>query len=460
MTYIVIHFKLMSIMKNVIFIAALLFSVNSIKAQIITTIAGTGTLGYSGDGGLAINALLSRPNQIIYDQAGNLFIAEDYNHIVRKIDASGNISTVAGTGTEGFSGDGGLAVNAEFSRVAGVTIDAVGNIYICDADNFRIRKVDLLGNINTIVGTGNEGYTGDGGLAINAEIGFISGILVDPAGNIYIANQTYHNIRKIDVAGIITTVAGDGSGNPGYGGEGVLAASTMVNSPAALFMDGAGNLFFSELGGFRIRKINTSGIVTTVAGTGMMGSSGDGGAATSAQILYPYGIVVDASGVIYFCESGNNKIRKIDASGMISTYAGIGGFVGGYSGDNGPALLAQFYNPSAITLDNNNNVIVGDYGNNVIRKITSAVTSIETFNADSELSIYPNPFSCETVISFNKAQNNSTITIVNSLGEIIKSVQFNGTDYILERKDMTDGIYFVQIIDDNKVVSTAKLIVQ
>lgn len=447
-------------MKNVFFTAVILFSAISVHAQTIATIAGNGTEGYSGDGGLAVSALLSKPNQITYDQSGNLFIAEDYNHVVRKIDAAGVISTVAGTGTAGFSGDGGLAINAEFNRIVGATVDATGNIYICDAENYRIRKVDLLGNVSTIAGTGTEGYSGDGSLAINAEIGFVSGICIDNSGNIYIANQTYHNIRKIDAAGIITTYAGDGSGNPGYGGEGVVAATTMVNSPASVFMDGAGNLFFSELGGFRIRKINGAGIVTTVAGNGNFGSTGDGGAATSAQIASPYGVVVDAAGVIYFCESINNKIRKISATGIISTYAGVGGFTVGYSGDNGPALLAQFSNPSAITLDNSNNVVVGDYGNNVIRKITQGSTSITSLMSNEALSISPNPFKSETVIAFETVQINTTITIFNSLGEKIKTVQFDGTKYVLERKDLTEGIYFVQIVDKTNRITNRKLIVQ
>ncbi|MCF8459640.1 MAG: T9SS type A sorting domain-containing protein [Flavobacteriales bacterium] len=433
-------------MNKLFFIALILVYSLTVQAQTITTIAGNGTEGYAGDGGLAVNALLRNPNQIAYDQSGNLFIAEDYNHVVRKIDANGYISTVAGTGVMGFSGDGGIATNAQMNRVAAVAVDNAGNIYLSDADNFRIRKVDALGNINTIAGNGDEGYSGDGGLAINAELGFVSGICLDPLGNVYLANQTYHNIRKIDGAGIITTVAGDGSGNPGYGGEGVVAATSMVNSPAAVFMDANGNLFFSEFGGFRIRKINTSGILTTVAGTGNFGSSGDGGPAINAQLLYPYGLVVDAAGVIYVCESAHNMIRKIDASGIISAFAGVGGFVPGYSGNNGPALLAQFANPSAITLDNNNNVVIGDYGNHAIRKVASASpTSVVSASNDVALRVFPNPCSDAFYLSIEDNQAAQQAVLVYDLfGKLVYESSMSNS-LSVRTSEWSAGFYLVRV---------------
>lgn len=415
---------------------------NCINAQIITTVAGTGTVGYSGDGGQAINAQLNRPNQLAFDAAGNLFIAEDYNNIVRKISTSGIITTVAGTGVSGFSGDGGLAINATLDRVNGIAVDAAGNLFICDADNRRLRKVNTSGIISTIAGIGTDGHSGDGGLATAAELGFISNVQVDAAGNVYLAEQgNGFCVRKINTSGIISTFAGTGvNGNSGDGGQANVA---QLNAVSAICFDAAGNLYLSDFGGFRIKKVNTSGIITTIAGTGAFGSGGDGGLATAAQVFYPYGLVVDATGNLYFCESGNNKIRRIDAvSGIITTFAGVGGFTGGYAGDGGNAFSATFNNPSAITIDAAGNFFIGDYANNVIRKITMGATGITNapYVSNTSTLVYPNPNNG----SFNlKLKTVGHYTITNALGEIIKTVSVKDVNETISINDLSQGIYFV-----------------
>lgn len=412
-----------------------------INAQIITTVAGTGTVGYTGDGGQAINAKLNTPNQLAFDAAGNLFIAEDYNNIVRKVSTTGVISTVAGTGISGFSGDGGLAINATLNRVNGIAVDAAGNLFICDADNFRIRKVNTAGIISTIAGIGVDGHTGDGGLATTAEIGYASNIQVDAIGNVYIAAQANSfSVRKINTSGIISTIAGTGvNGNSGDGGQANLA---QLNAVSAICFDGNGNLYLSSFGGFRIKKVSTSGIITTIAGTGGFGSNGDGGLATAAQVLYPYGLVVDATGNLFFCESANNKIRRVDAvSGIITTFAGVGGFSGGYAGDGGNAFSATFNNPSAITIDAAGNFFIGDYANNVVRKITMSATGInEVPYSKTNSFVYPNPNNGHFTL---KLKTVGDYSVTNSLGETIKTVSIKDENETISIDGLSQGVYFV-----------------
>lgn len=414
----------------------------SLFAQTISTIAGNGTNGYAGDGGPAINALLDHPNQIIYDAMGNLFIADDYNNVVRKISASGIISTVAGTGISGFSGDGGLAINAELNRATGVTVDAVGNIYICDADNYRIRKVDTAGIIHTIAGNGIDGHSGDGGLATAASIGFISGILVDGLGNIYLASQTdAYGVRKIDTAGIISSIVGNG--NVGFSGDGGLAINAQVNSISAIYLDAVGNLYCSDFGGMRIRKVNTLGIISTIAGNGNFGSSGDGGPATSATLFYPYGITMDAIGNLYFCDAANSKVRKIDTLGIISTFAGVGGFTGGYGGDGGLAINASLNNPSAICIDPTGNIIIGDYANNAIRKVAMGISTgiLEGKSTNKNFAVYPNPSNGNFTLMTNKI---GTYYLTNSVGTNIKTITATTNNQQVNIGDIAAGIYFVK----------------
>lgn len=449
-------------MKKTILSLFILLTCVTVKSQTLTTIAGNGTVGYFGDGGPAVSALLDHPNQLAFDQLGNLYIAEDYGNVVRKIDALGIITTVAGTGAAGFSGDGSLAINAELNRATGVAVDNLGNIYICDADNFRIRKVDATtGIIQTIAGTGTEGYSGDGAAAINATLGFSSGLCFDQVGNLYIAVQGMgYCVRKIDTGGIISTIAG--TGTSGYNGDGALAVNAQLNSPASLCIDATGNLYIGDLGGMRVRKVNTSGIISTVAGNGSTATGGDGGLATSAQLFYPYGVAVDADGNMYICESGNNRIRKVNASGIISAFAGTGGLLGGYGGDNGPLLAAQFNHPSSIVLDADGNIFIGDFENNAVRKITALSTGIDAANAVSKLnvSVYPNPFSECTTIHFSGPQDNATISVVDVLGQVLSATRFTGSQFVLNKGAMAAGVYFVQVADQHGNRTVSRLEVQ
>ena len=337
----------------------------------ITTVAGIGREGYSGDGGPATIAQLNSPVGVAVDPAGNLYVAERYNHRVRKVDRSGVITTVAGTGAQGFSGDGGPAVAARLDEPADVALDAAGNLYISEFNNSRVRRVDTTGVITTVVGTGVQGFSGDGGPATRAYLSHPAGVALDSAGNLYVADAFNHRVRMVDQAGVITTVAGSGSvgqEHGGYGGDGHRATSALLDTPAGVAVDAAGNLYIADWGNERVRRINLAGVITTVAGTGEFGSDGDGGPATSAQLASPSGVAVDEAGNLYIAEQDNNRVRRVDQAGVITTVAGTGNR--GYGGDEGAAASARLAHPVGLAVDGSGNLYVADAGNNRVRRVT------------------------------------------------------------------------------------------
>ena len=286
----------------------------------ISSFAGIGEQGYTGDGGPAIEARLFSPYDVALDGSGNLFIAEAFNNRIRKVDASGTITTIAGTGEGGFSGDGGAAVEAQLSFPSGLAADASGNLFIADYDNQRIRRVDASGIISTFAGGGDT--SGDGGPAVQARLGYPSGVDVDASGNLYIAVLTNSTIRRVDPSGTITTIAGVGGW--GFSGDGGPAVQAHLNAPPDVEVDAGGNLYIADENNHRIRRVDPSGTITTFAGTGERGFSGDGGPAGEAQLDHPRGVAVDASGNLFIADYGNKRIRKVDASGTITTIAGTG----------------------------------------------------------------------------------------------------------------------------------------
>jgi len=325
----------------------------------ITTIAGTGVAGYSGDGGQATSTQLNFPLGVNVDAQGNVFVADTSNNRVRKING-GIITTIAGTGTAGFAGDGGQATSAQLNIPGGVAVDAQGNVYIADEDNHRVRKISG-GIITTVAGNGVAGYSGDGGQATSAQLNFPHGVTVDAQGNVFIVDTSNNRVRKVS-GGIITTVAGNGVA--GFSGDGGQATSAQLNFPRQVAVDAQGNLYIADTVNHRVRKV-TGGVITTFAGTGVAGFSGDGGQATSAQLNFPRGVALDAAGNLYIADD-NSRIRKV-SGGVITTIAGTG--VAGFSGDGGQATSAQLNFPWGLAVDASGNLYIGDYTNNRVREI-------------------------------------------------------------------------------------------
>ena len=337
--------------------------------NIIITYAGTGVAGYSGDGGAATSAQLNAPTGIFVDTHGNLYIADQQR--IRMVNSVGIITTFAGTGTIGNSGDGGAATSAQFNNPSGMSADiSGGNIYIADRDNSKIRMVNSAGIITTFAGTGVAGSSGDGGAATSAQLHGPTGVTVDNNGNLYIVDPNNRKIRMVTSTGIMTTFAG--TGVAGSSGDGGKATSAQLNGPSGVGTDSSGNVYIVDNGNNKIRMVTSTGIITTFAGTGTLGYSGDGGSATSAELCEPQCVATDVSGNVYISDYGNNDIRLVTSTGIITTFAGGNGMTysgAGNSGDGGVATSAKLFNPLGVAVDIHGNVYISDHVNNKIRMV-------------------------------------------------------------------------------------------
>lgn len=330
------------------------------QQYIINTFAGNRTDGSSGDGGAATSAQLDLPLGLALDSSGNLYIADSVNQKIRKV-SGGTITTVAGSGTSGYSGDKAAATSAELLNPSGVAVDSIGNIYIADTGNHVIREVVTgatataagvaAGDIITFAGTNTGGYSGDGGAATSAELDLPTGVAVDAAGNVYIADSANNVIREVSGGNIHTIVGGS-------------STTLQLNDPETVAVDASGNLYISEQSGYRISKFS-DGNLTILAGNGYNGYSGDNGPAVDAQLDEPSAIALDSKGYLYICDTDNSRIRKISPNGIITTIAGDG--ILAYGGDGGPATSAHLYFPRGIVVDPSGNVYFSDTSNYIVR---------------------------------------------------------------------------------------------
>jgi PKD repeat protein len=350
----------------------------------ITTIAGTGTPGFVGDGGQATSAQLNAPIGVAVDQNGNVYVADAANNRVRRITPAGTITTIAGTGTAGYSGDGGQATSAQLNTPYGVAVDQSGNVYIADVLNYRVRRVTSAGTITTVAGTGIAGSIGDGGQATSAQLNLPEGVAVDANGNLYITEFAGHRVRRVTSAGVITTFAG--TGTAGSTGDGGQATSAQLRSPIGVAVDAGGNVYIADTGNHRIRRVTSAGVITTFAGTGTGGFSGDGGQATSAQINGPYGVAVDVGGNVYIGDTANNRVRRVTAAGVITTIAGTG--TAGNTGDGGPASSAQVNAPTGVAVGRDGSLYLSATNAQRVRKITNAPPTA-SFTANPESGTAP-----------------------------------------------------------------------
>jgi len=428
----------------------------SASAQVINTIAGNDTAGYNGDGKTGINAQLYNASQLCLDRAGNLLIADEDNDRIRKMDLStGIVTTIAGNGFGGYGGDNGPAVSASLWLPDAVRIDTFGNIYIADGMNARVRKITLsTGIITTIAGTGISGGSGDGGPATHAQLNNVIGVYVDAPGNVYIADASNNNIRKINAAtGVINTIAGTGA--TGYSGDGGPATAAKVNVPFDMCMDTYGNLFFTDAENNVVRRIDaTTGIITTVAGNGLTGWAGDGGPALSARMNEPTGIFIDPQNNIFVGEYRSGVIRRIDgATGIITTLAGDG--IPGFSGDGGPATDAQL-DAEGVCVGSDGTVYIADYNNSRIRTISGNVgVSVVNKSAFANVTLSPNP--ARAIVTVGNAAG-TALVIYDAVGKDLHHAGIATDRQQIDIGNLPDGVYMVKCTNAQGASVTKQLV--
>jgi hypothetical protein len=346
-----------------------------VSAGGISTYAGTGVNGYTGDGGPAISARVKNPEGVTVADNGDLYFTDTDNHVIRKVAAAtGIITTVAGNGSPGSIGDGGAATAARLSFPEDLALAANGDIYIGDTGNHKLRRVSAAtGIITTVAGTGAPGSSGDGGAATAAKLNSPRGIALAANGDIYIGDRGNHKIRKVTAAtGVIATIAG--TGTAGYTGDGGAATAARINRPQGIALASNGDLHITDTNNHVVRRIAAAtGIITTIAGTGVSGSTGDGGPATAARLNAPEAIAFSPNGDILVADTGNHKIRRI-VGGTITTVAGIG--TSGFSGDGGAATAAELYNPRGVDAGPSGEFYIGDHNNRRIRRVAGTVSIV------------------------------------------------------------------------------------
>lgn len=430
----ILSWKKNGLLKAMLVMQALLFNLKA-QTQVITTIAGVaGTYTCGGDGGQATDANLWGPSGIVIDTIGNIYIAEQSNYRIRKINTAGIITTIAGNGNAGYSGDGSFATTAELKMPTGLAFDRYGNLFVADQLNYCVRKINTNGIISTIAGTGILGYSGDGGQATAAELNNTGGVAFDKYGNLYIGVGGNRVIRMVNTAGIISTIVGTGTqGNNGDGGQASLAE---LDLPAFIVTDTSnGNLFLSDEGNNNIRKVNSLGIISTI-------SNGSG-------IYEPEMIALDAAGNLYIADYGNNRIVMMNTLGTFSTIVGTG--TAGYSGDGGAATAAKLNEPFGIAFDAIGNLYITDMENSVIRKVSNVgqMTGLRQFTDNNvQLLIYPNPANTKVYID---AKGIKEIKLFDLLGNEIISTKENAIDV----SNLSSGVYFIRANN-----YTQKIIVQ
>ena len=421
-------------MKKYLFILLLLPLLT--HAQNITTIAGNGTQGYSGDNGPATAAQLYGPRDVVVDDSGNVYIAEELNRCIRKVNSFGIITTVAGGGN--INGDNIPATDASI-YVSQIAVDKNGNLFIADISSHRIRKVDTNGIIHTIAGTTIPGYNGDGILATSAMLSLPSGVAVDKTGRIYVCDESNFRIRMIDTFGIIHTIAG--TGVSGYSGDNGPAINAMLYSPVKIVVDLTGNVYYTD-GQTLVRKIDTTGIITTIAGDFTFGYSGDGGPAITATLGGGEGITIDKNNNMYLSDFSHGVVRVIDTFGIINTIAGHDMI--STLGDGGPATSASLHSPFGVAVDSLENLFIADYGHCRIRKVYKNNDDIAQICKFINVFVTPSPSKGQFLISFNSLQPIIDISIMDIMGNLVKRVQEKNKQEIDISIDLPNGVYLLK----------------
>ncbi len=449
-------------MKKLIILSLIAFLVSPytyLNAQRINTVAGNGSPGYSGDGGQATLAELKAPNAVCFDRSGNMYICDQEGNRIRMVDLSGVITTFAGNGNQGYGGDNGAATAAQIDRPSVAVFDSSQNMYIADYGNNLVRKINTSGIITTFAGIpGSSGSTGDGGAATAATLNLPTCVITDDTGNVYLSDGGNNVIRKINTLGIISLIAGNYLG--GYSGDGGIATAAELSSPIRIDFDPARNLVINDVSNNRIRRVDASGIITTVAGNGVAGFSGDGAPATNAEINTAFGMGIDSYGDILIADSHNERVRLVNTSGIISTIAGNG--VAGFSGDGGLATACEIDFPSQVDCDKYNNIYISDNSNNRIRKINNTTGIAQIINSNNII-IYPNPNNGIFTIQLSvvATQHAISIEIYNLIGERVASEELQTKTNEIDLSSQPDGVYLYRVLgEDGNLEGEGKVVVE
>lgn len=433
-------------MKKTIFLVGTFFITFFTQSQVtVSTLAGS-TRGFLD--GIGVTAQFNGPVSIATDTSGNVYVADTNNQKIRKITPAGIVTTLAGS-TQGLVDGNGTG--AKFNFPQGITVDTSGNIFVADTNNYCIRKITPTGIVSIIAGAPISGYRD--GMGTNARFGILNGIAIDSQGTIYVSEPNDMRIRKITSAGLVTTFAG-GSGAGSKDGVGTLAS---FKYPQGLATDVAGNIYVADTYNMKIRKITPAGVVTTLVGSGSAGFVD--GTGTVAQFNYPSGVATDLLGNVYVTDEGNGRIRKITPTGIVTTLAGSG--IGGFADGNGS--VAQFNNPRSISIDPSNNVYIGDYLNHKIRKITANL-GIEENNILSTVMVYPNPAKDHITLDFGSLADvvGYAVKVTNILGQELFNKPIDRQQYTFPVNSCSgQGMCFVNVIDgQGHTIEIKKIILQ
>jgi hypothetical protein len=427
------------------------------QSKRIMTFAGSGgTGGFSGDGWAATGATLFGPTAISADRFGNVYIVDYFNIRVRVVRPNGVIYTFAGNGDVGSYTDSTLASSTNIHPI-GVAADRKGNVFISDNIAHVIYKVNKLGIITRYAGTANSpGYSGDGGSARNAKMNYPYGLAVDRWNNLYVAEAANHVIRKIDTFGRISTVAGIGTA--GYTGDGDSATLAQLDSPYAVAVDKHGAILVVDYHNNVIRRVDDTGVISTFAGIGVFGYTGDGGPALGARFKYPAAVAVDTNGFVYISDAGSNTVRYVDTNNVIRTLAGNG--TPGFGGDLGAPEGANLFNPNGLTIDSFGTLFIADANNQRVRKIFNATLSVAQVSQAIAIDIYPNPSLTDISIS-GLTDNSSIVSVLDIAGRLIANANCDGATQVqLNTETLTSGTYVIRVTDKLGNVQATKAFIK
>lgn len=433
------------------FAACVLVTVH-LQAQTVSTFAGAGGVGYVN--GPLLSAKFSGLEQMAYDKNGNLLVCDAPNHCIRKIDAKGNVTTFAGTGEAGFVN--GTVANAQFNNPLGIAVDEMNNVYVADNLNFAVRKIDAKGNVTTYAGSGEQGYSDGNGMV--AKFSYLNYMCLDNAMNLYVADPNNNVIRKIDTKQNVSTFVGSGKDALTDG----VGASAELSFPISIAFDKRNNVFYiSDQGNSAIRKALPDGTLTTYAGTGKIGHAD--GQASAAKFYFPKGIAVDKAGNVYVAGRFDYTVRKIDTYGIVSTVAGTPHVSGNM---NGESTASKFGKPIEVVISPDGNLLVADWVNSTIRKIempmAASVTAMQYKNEVS-MTVMPNPVATSAVIKIDGVKGKDPISFfmydINGREVNVKNT-VSDNQVLIERGDLSRGTYFFKLLQNNKVIGMDKLVVE